>query len=1020
MSAAPDVIHPAGLQEALALLRTQPRARVVGGGIEWVSLLRSGVPPPGPLVSVRPLGLDGIVLQQGRLRLGAGTRMAEAARSPLVQQQAPAVAQALAASASPQVRNMATLAGNLLQATRCAYFRGEEPACHRRQPGSGCAVRSGEQRQAAVFGTGGPCCATHASDLAVALLALDAQLLLQSAAGERRLALADLYQEPGTQDATVPLTEHTLAPGELITAIELPCTRAAGGSLYTKVRDRASFQFAVVSLAVALEVQDGRITQARLAAGGVGTVPWRLQASEAALVGQPFGAAAWEAAASAATQGAAPLPGNAFKLDLLRRCVVHTLQRAATHAGCTRMNSTRWEADAKVRGTALYTADEPVPGTLHAAVVPAPVARGRLLGLDTQAAWALPGVVAIYGVGDLPALRPNGFANWLEDDQLHWHGQPVALVVAEDEATARAAAARVGVRAQAEPPVTSLAQASALPFAPAQAARVPTDTQRGEPDAAIAAAEIQLDLRYEIAAQHHQPLEPHACLAHWQGEQLTLYCSTQAVFGTRRVVAHSLALRREQVRVVARHLGGGFGSKGPLWWALSLRVAQAAQRLGRPVLLELTRAQMFTLVGRRSPTRQRLLLGASAEGRVQGLVHDTLAETSPFAEYADPVGAATRWLYPCEHVRTTHRLQRVNGPQAIPMRAPGETPGLFALETALDELAWRCRIDPLALRHRNLAGHDHHTGLPWSSNSLPACWQQAADSFGWHRRPLDPGRLQDGDWLVGWGMANAAYPVQRLACEAEVLLHADGRVGVRCGVQDMGSGSFTALADTVAAVLGVPASAVAVELGDSLLPEGPYSGGTVVTASFVPAVQAAAQALQARRAAGERPAAGAPLCERARTAPPEQASHSACAFGAVFVEARVHRATRELRLARVHAAYAAGRIVSPVMARSQYIGGLVGGIGQTLREATFTDPVSGRIVNGNLGDYLIPVHADMPEFQVHLVPEHDPHLPGGVKGLGMLGTCGTGAAIANAVWHATGQRVRELPIRLEHLLPSGG
>lgn len=684
------------------------------------------------------------------------------------------------------------------------------------------------------------------------------------------------------------------------------------------------------------------------------------------------------------------------------------------------MNSTRWEAAAKVQGRALYTAEEPVPGTLHAALVPATIAHGRVLGLDTREALPLPGVVAVYGIGDLPPLRSAGFANWLSDDQVHWPGQPLALVVAEDEATARAAAARVVVQAEAARHASDLAQATTPPFAPAEAGRVPTDTQRGDPDVAIAQAPLQLDLHYEIAAQHHQPLEPHACLAAWHGDQLTLYSSTQAVFGTRRVIAHSLGLQREQVRVIARHLGGGFGSKGTLWWAFNLRVAQAAQRLGRPVLLELTRAEMFTLVGRRSPTRQHLRLGATADGRLTGMVHDTLAETSPFADYADPVGAATRWLYACEHVRTTHRLKRVNAPQPIPMRAPGETPGLFALETALDELAWRCRLDPLELRRRNHAGHDHHLGLPWSSNSLLECQQRAAESFGWSRRPLEPGSLRDGDWHVGWGMANAAYPVQRLACEAEVSMDHEGRVRVRCGVQDMGSGTFTALADTAARVLQVASSRIDVELGDSLLPEGPYSGGTVVTASFVPAVEAAAHEMKRRLDSGEAPAPGRPLSARARTEPPEHKTHSACAFGAVFLEARVHRATGELRLARVHAAYAAGRIVSPLLAHSQYVGGLVGGIGQTLHEATLTDPVSGRIVNDNLGDYLIPVHADMPEFQVHLVDEHDPHLPGGVKGLGMLGTCGTAGAIANAVWHATGRRIRSLPLRLEQLLGADG
>jgi xanthine dehydrogenase YagR molybdenum-binding subunit len=680
------------------------------------------------------------------------------------------------------------------------------------------------------------------------------------------------------------------------------------------------------------------------------------------------------------------------------------------------MNSTRWEAAAKVRGKALFTAEEPVPGTLHAAIVGAPMASGRVTQVERDAACAMPGVVAVFGIGDLPPLRPAGYANWLEDDRVHWAGQPVALVVAGTEAQARAAAAAVRVTMQAEPHTAGLAQATEPPFAPAVAGRLPTDSQRGDPDAALARSDIRLTFEFATSANHHQVLEPHASLALWQGDQLTLYTSTQAVFGTRRVVAHSLGLRRENVRVVARHLGGGLGSKGPLWWALTLRVAQTARQLGRPVLLELTRAQTFTQVGRRSPTRQRLSIGADRDGRLQALVHDTLAETSPVLEYADPIGNATRWLYACDHVRTTHRLKRVHAPQPIPMRAPGEGPGLFALETALDELAETCALDPIELRQRNFAGIDGHSGLPWSSNGLRECWARAAASFGWQQRPREPGRLRHGDWLAGLGMATAAYPVQRMACAAELVDHGDGRISVRCGVQDMGSGTFTVLADTAAAALGVPAARIGVEIGDSGLPEGPYSGGTVVTASLVPAVEAAARALRERWSAGERARPGAPLVAAANTGPEAQPTHSACAFGAVFAEVGVHAVTREVRVRRIHAAYAAGRIVSPLMAHGQYVGGLVGGIGMALHEATLTDVASGRIVNDNLGDYLLPTHADMPDFVVHMLEEHDPHLPGGVKGLGMLGTTGTAAAIANAVWHATGRRVRQLPIRLEHLL----
>jgi xanthine dehydrogenase YagS FAD-binding subunit len=319
------VHRPSGVSAAVAWLRDESQARLVGGGTDLVALWRSGLIPQGPLVTVRSLGLDDIVLRDGHLMLGAGVRMAEAARSPLVLQHAPAVAQALLASASPQVRNMATLGGNLLQQTRCGYFRGRDAACHKLVPGSGCAVRSGEQRHAAIFGVDGPCCATHASDLAVALLALDATVRIQGADGERRVPLQSLYRAG----------DPTLVAGEIVTAIELPCSQAARRSLYIKVRDRASFQLAVVSLAVALECVDGKVVHARLAAGGVGTVPWRLQASEAALVGQPGATPTWQAAARAATEGAEALPGNHFKLELLQRCVAHGLQRAASHTGET-------------------------------------------------------------------------------------------------------------------------------------------------------------------------------------------------------------------------------------------------------------------------------------------------------------------------------------------------------------------------------------------------------------------------------------------------------------------------------------------------------------------------------------------------------------------------------------------------------------------------------------------------------------------------------------------------------------
>lgn len=329
MSGSLRIHRPRQVSEAVVWLRGDPCARLVGGGTDLVPLWRSGLLPQGPLVTVRSLGLDGITLGDGRLTLAAGVRMAEAAGSPLVLQHAPAVAQALLASASPQVRNMATLGGNLLQQTRCGYFRARDPACHRLAPGSGCAARTGEQRHAAIFGASGACCASHPSDLAVALLALAAHVVVQGACGEQRMPLDALYCVPGPSE----VPEHTLAAGDIITSIELPCAESARRSVYLKVRDRASFQFAVVSLAVALECVDGKVVHARLAAGGIGTVPWRLHSCEAALIGQPAAPPTWHAAALVATEGAEPLPGNRFKLQLLQRCVAHGLQRAASHAG---------------------------------------------------------------------------------------------------------------------------------------------------------------------------------------------------------------------------------------------------------------------------------------------------------------------------------------------------------------------------------------------------------------------------------------------------------------------------------------------------------------------------------------------------------------------------------------------------------------------------------------------------------------------------------------------------------------
>jgi xanthine dehydrogenase YagR molybdenum-binding subunit len=476
----------------------------------------------------------------------------------------------------------------------------------------------------------------------------------------------------------------------------------------------------------------------------------------------------------------------------------------------------------------------------------------------------------------------------------------------------------------------------------------------------------------------------------------------------------------------------------------------AARHVGRPVALELTRGEMFTVIGRRQETIQQLRLAATPRGELTAITHDTVAQTSVFGEYADPTGTVSRMLYACPAVATSHRLVRVNAPQPNPMRAPGEGPGSFALESALDELAHELGLDPLALRLRNHADHDQHAGLAWSSNGLRTCYRVAADAFGWHARPPRIGSLHDGRRRLGWGMAAACYPVYRMASHAEVAVDPYGGVIVRCGTQDLGTGTATILAQVAADVLGVPLGQVAVEIGDTELPEGPYSGGAHVSASVTPAVERAAHML--RRELIERAVAdpasplyglapervaitGGAVTSTARSeplaalavrtgglacaahaAPDPQPRLSSYAHGAVFVEVSVDPELGELRVRRICAAYACGRILNPLLARSQLIGGLVFGIGMALHEAVVTDARVGRIVNANLADYAIPVHADMPRFEVALVADDDPHLAGGVKGVGMIGTVGISAAIANAVFHATGRRIRDLPIRIEQLL----
>ena len=715
----------------------------------------------------------------------------------------------------------------------------------------------------------------------------------------------------------------------------------------------------------------------------------------------------------------------------------------------------RYEAALKVTGRAAYEGEVPAVGLLHAALVEVPFARGDVVAVDASEAERTSGFATMVSYADAEPLKPSPATALIRDRAVHFAGQPVALVVADTLSAARDAARAVRVTTQARPSVTHMAQALNTAYVPAMVGRFPSVSNRGDATAALADADRVVRHRYETAANIHHPLEPHAVVCWWEGDKAVVHTSTQAVFGTRAMIAHAFNMPPADIRVISRLLGGGFGCKGQLWWPWMFLAMLAAKKTDRPVRLELTRAQMFRLVGRRQETVQDLALGFSTNGRLTGIAHHVTAQSSTHAEYSDATAVYTRYLYACPNVTTSHLLVRTNEPQPVPMRAPGTAPGLFALESAMDEAAERLGFDPVDLRVRNFADHDQEAGRPWSSNSLRDCYCIGAERFGWARRPAQ-GTAVDGRWRIGWGMASTMYPAIRQAAKVRVQLAADGAVLVQCGTQDMGSGTYTALGQITADALGVPVDRVTVELGDTVLPDGPFSGGSQVTASIFPAAAAATAKLRATIAAMAIADEASPLAgqrlddlefrdgsirsrsgnvgepwayvlarkgtegleaegESGATQHPDLTATS-MGYGAVFVEIGVDAGLGEIRVRRVCGAFAAGRILNPLLARSQYVGGLVGGIGMALHERTETDRATGRMLGETLADYLIPTHADMPEFDIALIEEDDLHLPGSVKGIGMLGTAGIQAAIANAVFHAVGKRVRSLPIRIEDVL----
>jgi xanthine dehydrogenase YagR molybdenum-binding subunit len=681
----------------------------------------------------------------------------------------------------------------------------------------------------------------------------------------------------------------------------------------------------------------------------------------------------------------------------------------------------RIEAREKVTGEARYAYEEPADGVLYAAPVQATVARGTIRSVDVGAALAVPGVVTVLTHWNAPRLGdvPDGELRILQSDRVAYRGQIVAAVVAETLEAAREAERRVVLAYAAEGHDVQLRSGHPRLYKPEKVnPAFPTDTEEGDVEAALAAADIKVDETYATPAFHNNPMEPHASLARWENGDLTVWDSTQGAASARATLARVFELAPERVRVISHHVGGGFGSKGtprpnPVLAAMAAKVCE------RPVKVAMTRQQMFSLTGYRTPTIQRLRLGADRDGRLTAIAHDVEEQTSTVREFAEQTAVVTRTMYAAPNRRTTHRVAALDVPTPSWMRAPGECPGMYALESAMDELAIACGLDPIELRARNEPDVDPESGAPFSSRNLVACLREGAERFGWADRDPRPGMRRDGRWLVGTGVAASTYPVYRRPCEASARAEADGSFVVRVAAADIGTGARTALTQIAADALGAPVESVRVEVGDSAYGTAPVAGGSAGTASWGTAVHGACTALTRALAehGGGIPADGLE-CPYDSTADIEaQEKYSRHAYGAQFVEARVDVVTGEVRTPRVLGVFAAGRIVNPRTARSQLIGGMTMGLSMALYEESLLDLEFGDYLNHDFAQYHVAACADVAEIDATWIDEHDPHLnPMGSKGIGEIGIVGTAAAVANAVHHATGIRVRDLPIRLDKLL----
>jgi xanthine dehydrogenase YagR molybdenum-binding subunit len=749
-------------------------------------------------------------------------------------------------------------------------------------------------------------------------------------------------------------------------------------------------------------------------------------------------------------------------------CVIAAEIRSTEMSAIIGERTPRVDGPLKVSGRARYTSDFPFDELLYAVPVGATIANGRLISLDTSVAEQLRGVVAIFHRANIGAIRRSVQSETggiceerrppFEDDVIRYYGQYIAVAVADTFEHAKAAADAVRATYESETPnVATHLEADDDPndIVTTFGVRQRLQSERGDADEAFANAPVKVDQTYVTPTEAHNPLEPHATTAMWDDSGLTLYDSTQGVINLRTILAEMFELPKEKVRVISKFLGSGFGNK-LFPWPHTAIAAAASRQLGKPVKLVLSRKMMFLNVGHRPRTQQRVRVGATPEGKLLSLQHDYIYQRSILDDHHEDCGETTPFQYSVPNLRVTFgRAKRNIGPSAD-FRGPGAVPGLYAIESAMNELADEIGVDPVQLRIINEPEIDEGKGIPFSSRHLVECLKTGAEKFGWDHRTPAVGSMKRGDLFVGWGMAGCSWIAGRFNAEAKIELRDDGTACVSSATQDIGTGMYTVLAQLTAEKLGLPLNKIEVKLGDTLLPEGPLSGGSLATSSVVPAVFGAADNVIESLLELATTTAGSPF-ERRKTSDlkfqegrvsdgtsvavafsdvlqlakrqsivgngkgdatfgvaEKLAMHS---FGCHFVEVTWQPETARLRVTRVLSVIDAGRIVNPLAGRNQIEGAVVMGIGMALFEHTSYDPQNGAPINSSLADYVMTVNADAPPIEVHFIEHPDLAINEiGARGIGEIGLAGIAAAITAAVHHATGVRVRELPVKIEDLL----